>query len=73
MRTSVTPGASMSTKKRAWLPGIGSADDLGLEDEMVGMVGAGDVPFLAVQDVVVAVAPRRRLDGVDIGACVGFR
>jgi len=41
---------------------------LGLEDDDVGQVGAGDVPLQAVQDIAVAIPLCGRLDGVDVRA-----
>ena len=52
--------------------GMGAAGELGLEDEMIGVIGAGDMPFLAVQDVIPALAPGRRLDRVDVRAGLGL-
>ena len=51
---------------------IPAAGDLGLDDQIIGMVGAGHVPLLAVDPVVRALAPRRGGDGVDIGPGAGF-
>ena len=36
-----------------------AAGELGLQDEESGVVGASHVPLLAIDDVAVAVAPRR--------------
>ena len=52
--------------------GMGAAGELGLEDEMIGVIGAGDMPFLAVQDVIPALAPGRGLDRVDVRARLGL-
>jgi hypothetical protein len=45
-----------------------AADELGLEEDVVGAVVGRDVHLLAVEHVVAAVTARRRLDRVDVGA-----
>ena len=66
------PGGFHVDEEEAVGAGMGAAGELGLEDEMIGVIGAGDMPFLAVQDVVPAVAPRRGLDRVDVRARLGL-
>ena len=66
------PGGFHVDEEEAMGAGMGAVGELGLEDEMIGVIGAGDMPFLAVQDVVLALAARRRLDRVDVGAGLGL-
>ncbi len=54
------------TEKQAVLAAL----QLGLHHHGVGQVVAGDMPFLAGDEIVVAVADGRGLDGAGIGACV---
>src|SRR5829696_3866026 len=48
--------------------GVGPAGQLALEEHVVGVVEGGHVPLDPVEQVVVAVAGGRGLDGVDVGA-----
>src|SRR5206468_2761376 len=45
---------------------------LRLKDEVVRLVGAGDMPFLAIQDIVLPGASRRGPDRADVGSGVAL-
>ena len=68
VRTTRTPGVSLSTTNRAWSPACGPVGQHGLEEHVVGLVERRDVPLHAVEDVVVAVAARGRGQVGDVGA-----